>query len=89
MAKHPRSLRKDVMVATQTTVADFHTAVMCLGLVSVFKSQVQLWSLPSDDVAIRRYNNIMAAPAYVEPAHTAPRAGSLAYKEVKSLGIKG
>jgi hypothetical protein len=73
------------MKKTATSVADFYTAIPALGLSARGGEHGQRWSLPSQDMATRVRDNAMTAPVYEQPEMTAPRAGSLAYRDIPSV----
>ena len=85
LVAHPRSTRARIVGATGTSISDFYTAIPALGLTSRSGAGAQQWSLPSVGMATRMRDSAMTAPAYVQPEMTAPRAGSLAYRDIPSV----
>lgn len=83
---NPRSTRNEVLLKTGCGVPDFQIAVEALNLVRHFTNGAKLWTVPTTRAEPTRINVMQSAP-YVEQFMAAPRAGSMAYKSIQSVGM--
>lgn len=92
LLRKPGQTRQSIMLATGAGIPEFQAAQKALALHCV-KSYIaaqkgrMVWYVPTTTPQYVDKINVMQAPAYSGISMTAPRAGSLAYKSIQSLGM--
>lgn len=92
LLRKPGQTRTALLRATGTGVPDFQAAQKLLALHSVKSQKAEtkgchVWYVPSTTPQYVNKINVMTAAPYAEAFQPAPRAGSLAYKSIQSVGM--
>lgn len=92
LLRKPGQTRTALLRATGTGIPDFQAAQKALALHSVKSQKAEtkgcyVWYVPTTSPQYVNKINVMQAPAYIGTSMDAPRAGSLSYKLIQSVGM--